>query len=54
MLAALDLVSGQITYRIRERKRWRGFLALLNLLRAPWPGCLGDQLQALGCGSPEA
>jgi hypothetical protein len=27
MLAALDLGSGQIIYRIRERKRWREFLA---------------------------
>jgi hypothetical protein len=38
MIAALDLGSGQITYRIRERKRWREFLALLKLLRARWPG----------------
>jgi hypothetical protein len=37
MLAALDLSSGQITYRIRERKRWREFLAFLKLLRARWP-----------------
>src|SRR5262249_57927274 len=37
MLAALDLGSGQITYRIRERKRWREVLALLKLLPAPWP-----------------
>jgi transposase len=38
MLAALDLGTGQITYRIRARKRWREFLALLKLLRARWPG----------------
>jgi transposase len=38
MLAALDLGSGQMFYRIRERKRWREFLALLKLLRARWPG----------------
>jgi transposase len=37
MLAALDLGSGQMTYRIRERKRWREFLALLTLLRSRWP-----------------
>jgi transposase len=37
MLAALDLGSGQMTYRIRERKRWREFLALLKLLRSRWP-----------------
>ena len=34
MLAALDLGSGQMFYRIRDRKRWREFLALLKLLRA--------------------
>jgi hypothetical protein len=34
MIAALDLATGQITYRIRDRKRWREFLALLKLLRA--------------------
>jgi transposase len=38
MLAALDLSSGRMFYRIRERKRWREFLALLKLLRARWPG----------------
>ena len=38
MIAALDLGSGQITYRIRERKRWREFLAFLKLLRTRWPG----------------
>jgi hypothetical protein len=37
MLAALDLGSGQISYRIRERKRWREFLAFLKLLRSRWP-----------------
>jgi transposase len=37
MLAALDLSTGQISYRIRDRKRWREFLALLKLLRARWP-----------------
>jgi transposase len=38
MIAALDLATGTMTYRIRERKRWREFLALLKLLRARWPG----------------
>jgi len=34
MIAALDLATGTMTYRIRERKRWREFLAFLKLLRA--------------------
>ncbi|UGY94408.1 IS630 family transposase [Streptomyces gobiensis] len=38
MLAALDLATGKVYYRIRERKRWREFLALLKTLRARWPG----------------
>jgi hypothetical protein len=38
MLAALDLATRQMTYRIRDRKRWREFLALLKLLRSRWPG----------------
>jgi DDE superfamily endonuclease len=38
MIAALDLATGTMTYRIRDRKRWREFLALLKLLRARWPG----------------
>lgn len=38
MLAALDLATGKITYRIRDRKRWREFLAFLKTLRARWPG----------------
>lgn len=38
MLAALDLATGTMTYRIRERKWWREFLALLKLLRRRWPG----------------
>ena len=37
MIAALDLATGQITYRIRARKRWREFLAFLKLLSARWP-----------------
>jgi transposase len=38
MIAALDLATGHMTYRIRARKRWREFLALLKLLRGRWPG----------------
>lgn len=38
MLAALDLATGKITYRIRDRKRWREFRDLLNILRARYPG----------------
>jgi hypothetical protein len=36
MIAALDLATGHMFYRIRERKRWREFLAFLKLLRARW------------------
>jgi transposase len=38
MLAALDLASGKIFYRIKDRKRSREFLELLKVLRARWPG----------------
>jgi len=38
MIAALDLATGQMTYRVRKRKRWREFLAFLKLLCARWPG----------------
>ena len=38
MIAALDLATGQMTYRIRDRKRWGKFLAFLKLLCARWPG----------------
>jgi transposase len=38
MLAALDLATGKMIYRIRERKRWREFLSFLKILRARWPG----------------
>lgn len=38
MLAALDLATGKIYYRIRKRKRWREFLGLLKALRERWPG----------------
>ncbi|MGA4979353.1 IS630 family transposase [Streptomyces cinereoruber] len=38
MLAALDLATGKIYYRIRKRKRWREFLDLLKALRSRWPG----------------
>jgi transposase len=38
MLAALDLATGKLFYRIRARKRWLEFLDLLKSLRARWPG----------------
>lgn len=38
MLAALDLATGQIVYRIHRRKRWQEFLAFLKMLRRRWPG----------------
>jgi transposase len=38
MIAALDLATGKIYYRIRQRKRWQEFLGLLKALRARWPG----------------
>ena len=37
MIAALDLATGKMIYRIRARKRWREFLAFLTLLRQRWP-----------------
>ncbi|WP_461124165.1 IS630 family transposase [Saccharothrix stipae] len=37
MLAALDLTTGRIHYRIRRRKRHREFLDLLKTLRSRWP-----------------
>ena len=38
MLAALDLATGKLFYRIRPRKRWMEFLAFLKVLRARWAG----------------
>jgi hypothetical protein len=38
MLAALDLATGKLIYRIRDRKHWIEFLDLLKALRARWPG----------------
>jgi hypothetical protein len=37
MLAALDLATGKLFYRIRDRKRFIEFLDLLKALRARWP-----------------
>jgi hypothetical protein len=37
MLAALDLASGHMVYRIRTRKRWQEFLHLLTVLRQRYP-----------------
>ncbi|MFF4415681.1 IS630 family transposase [Streptosporangium sp. NPDC001559] len=38
LLGALDLATGKIYHRIRERKRWREFLAFVKSLRERWPG----------------
>lgn len=38
MLAALDLATGRMYYRIKQRKRWRELLALLKALRERRPG----------------
>jgi hypothetical protein len=37
MIAALDLATGQMIYRIRARKRWREFPAFLKLARQRRP-----------------
>ncbi len=37
MIAALDLATGRLHYRIRDRQRWREFLSFLKTLRARWP-----------------
>ncbi|MCM0674508.1 IS630 family transposase [Micromonospora phytophila] len=37
MIAALDLSTGKLHYRIRDRKRWREFLDFLKTLRRRWP-----------------
>jgi transposase len=37
MFAALDLASGQMFYRFRDRKRWQEFGAFLRQLRARFP-----------------
>jgi transposase len=37
LFAALDLASGQMFYRFRDRKRWPEFLAFLKQLRARFP-----------------
>ncbi|MEV0975116.1 transposase [Microtetraspora glauca] len=38
MIAALDLATGRLYYRIRKRKRWREVLSFLKTLRVRWPG----------------
>jgi transposase len=38
MIAALDLTTGRLHYRIRDRKRSREFLDFLKTLRRRWPG----------------
>lgn len=37
MFAALDLASGQLFYRFRDRKRWQEFGGFLRQLRARFP-----------------
>lgn len=37
MIAALDLASGQLFYRFRDRKRWQEYLAFLRQLRTRFP-----------------
>ncbi|MGC5332875.1 transposase [Micromonospora sp. DT62] len=37
MIAALDLATGRLHYRIHDRKRWREFLSFLKTLRRRWP-----------------
>ena len=37
MFGALDLASGQLFYRLRDRKRWQEFLGFLRQLRARFP-----------------
>src|SRR5690606_2358129 len=37
MIAALDLATGKLYYRIRDRKRWQEFLDFLKTLRRRWP-----------------
>jgi hypothetical protein len=37
MFAALDLATGQMFYRFRDRKRWTEFLGFLEQLRARFP-----------------
>ena len=37
MFAALDLATGQMFYRFRDRKRWQEFLGFLRQLRARFP-----------------
>src|SRR3954462_12535804 len=37
MFAGLDLASGQLFYRFRDRKRWQEFLDFLRQLRTRFP-----------------
>jgi transposase len=38
LFGALDLATGKIAWRIRDRKRWQEFLAFCKQLRRRWPG----------------
>ena len=37
MFAALDLATGQMFYRFRDRKRWQEFLTFLKQIRVRYP-----------------
>jgi hypothetical protein len=37
MFAALNLATGQMVYRFRDRKRWTEFLGFLKQLQARFP-----------------
>ena len=37
MFAALDLATGQMSYRFRDHKRWQEFLGFLKQLRSRFP-----------------
>jgi hypothetical protein len=49
MLAALDLSSGRMYYRVCPRKRAAEFLDFLKVLRARWPG---EKLYVVRATSP--
>jgi hypothetical protein len=52
MIASLDLATGKIHYRIRDRKRSREFLDFLKSLRRRWPGPAPDPGQLLTTQTP--
>jgi hypothetical protein len=38
LFGALNLATGQLYQRIRDRNRWMEFMAFFKSLRACWPG----------------